>query len=468
MINDPIVPPVDNTSVAPITAKQTGDPDMVSIPVGRAARPVTQHSPGRGDACVALASISRQRDNGDVCLAHIGGAGRPSVANTDISCRGRAAWALWRWQLLLPLLFFIACGRSKAADPSGRTDSAAAKGAGASDTADAHETAKAGGEDGAPAPVVNAKTATATIQPFSEIVTAIGAVAPRPGRYAELAPPAPTRVVRIYVAAGDAVAEGAPLVEFDRAVFDAAAASADAALTAAEHGNDRAKRLAAAGIIARRDVDQAAAELAQAQNADIIARRAQELATLHAPLAGVVTHVSAVLGASVDPSQPVVGVADPHSLDVVLNLSPTEGARVSPGDPVTLTAGQSAAGERLGTGVVTTVGVAIDSGSRTLAVRARLARPARTLRIGETLFGEIVVSVRHKAVTVPVEALVPDGDGLKVFVVEKSGLARAQPVTVGGRTETVAEITKGLEGGETIVTQGAFGVEDSARVVPIK
>jgi hypothetical protein len=44
-------------------------------------------------------------------------------------------------------------------------------------------------------------------------------------------------------------------------------------------------------------------------------------------------------------------------------------------------------------------------------------------------------------------------------------------VKVGGRTETRAEITEGLKGGETVVTQGAYGLEDSAKVarpVPVK
>jgi membrane fusion protein (multidrug efflux system) len=355
------------------------------------------------------------------------------------------------WCAIASGFTITACGHAKTADADD----------------DSHKPAGAQG-DSAASPVVSAHTAVATIQPFSEIVTAIGVVSPRPGHYAELAAPAPTRVTRVFVAAGDVVAEGAPLVEFDRAVFDAAAASADASLTMAQHANERAQRLAAAGIIPRKDVDQAVADLDQAQSADIIARRAQELSTLRAPLAGVVTHVSAVLGSAVDPTQPLVGVADPNALDVVLSLSPTEGARIVNGDPVTLAAGQSAAGEPLGTGVVTAVGAALDTSSRTLAVRAHLTRPARTLRIGETVFGEIVVSVRHHAVTVPVEALVPEGDGLKVFVVEKNGLATGRPVTVGGRTEALAEITKGLTGGETVVTQGAFGVEDSARVVPVK
>ena len=40
------------------------------------------------------------------------------------------------------------------------------------------------------------------------------------------------------------------------------------------------------------------------------------------------------------------------------------------------------------------------------------------------------------------------------------------PIDVGpsGRTETKAEIIEGLAGGESVVTKGAYGVEDSAKV----
>ena len=93
-------------------------------------------------------------------------------------------------------------------------------------------------------------------------------------------------MAKIYVGPGNVVAEGAPLVDFDRAPFDAAAASAQAGVTVAEHAYDRAQRLTAAGIVARKDIDQAAADLAQAQTALGSAQRAEEFATLRAPLAG--------------------------------------------------------------------------------------------------------------------------------------------------------------------------------------
>src|SRR5437879_12067782 len=147
---------------------------------------------------------------------------------------------------------------------------------------------------------VQAGTAVATVQRFPDVVNAIGTVVPRPGRFAELAAPAPTRVARIFVTPGQRVAEGDSLIEFERAPFDAAAKSAAAALESAERAHIRAVRLVQAGILPQKDSDQAAADLAQAQVAAVTARRAQQLATLRAPLSGVVTRMSAVLGATAD------------------------------------------------------------------------------------------------------------------------------------------------------------------------
>ena len=64
----------------------------------------------------------------------------------------------------------------------------------------------------------------------------------------------------------------------------------------------------------------------------------------------------------------------------------------------------------------------------------------------------------------PVEALVPEGEGFRVFVVDSAGIARARPVVVSGRSEARAEILQGLAAGERVVTTGAYGVTDSAKV----
>src|SRR5216117_2947733 len=311
---------------------------------------------------------------------------------------------------------------------------------------------------------VQAGTAVATVQAFPQLVSAIGTVTPRPGRFAELAAPAPTRVARIFVAPGQRVAEGDTLIEFERAPFDAAAQSAATALEAAQRNYARAVRLVQAGVLAQKDSGQAAADLAAAQAAAVTARRSQQLATLRAPLSGVVTRMSAVLGASVDANQPLVDVADPLALDIVFNVSPAEAGRIQSGDTVTVTSGEGAGGELLGPGIVMSIGAAVDSASRAVAVRARLTQPTRALRIGESVLGRIVTGVNPRAVVIPVEALVPEGDGYRVFVVDSAGIALARAVTIGGRTESLVEILSGVAAGETVVTTGAYGMQDSARI----
>lgn len=333
----------------------------------------------------------------------------------------------------------------------------------------ADDSDEAGPDVSAAAAVVGAQTALAAREPFTQTVDAIGIVVPRPGHYAALSAPAPTRVTQLFVAVGQRVDSGAPLVEFDRAPFDAEARSAEVGLTTAEHAFQRAERLSDAGIMARKDYDQAASDLAQAQSAAVSAHRVQAFATLHAPLAGVVTRLDAILGGPADLSQAVVEVADPLMLDLVFTVSPANAARIRPHQSVRVVAGQQGTGESLGAGTVVAVAAAVDTASRGVSVRAQLNHPARPLRIGETIFGRIAVAVNPHAVTVPIAALVPEGDGegVQVFVVDSANRAHATPVTVGGRTAQVAEITSGLSGGEKIVTVGAYGVDDSVKVVPM-
>ena len=323
----------------------------------------------------------------------------------------------------------------------------------------------------APTPVVAASTTKASVEPFTHTLSAIGSVVARPGRYAALSAPSATRVARVYVTEGQRVAAGTPLVQFEQMEFNAAASGAQAALTAAQLAYDRAERLSREGIVPRKDVEQAAAELAAARSAAVTARRAQQLSMLRSPVSGVVTRMSATLGASVDAGQTLVEVADPSAFDVVLSLGPTEAAEVHPGARVMLSAGERSGGEAIGTGTVATVSAAVDSGSRSVSIRVTLATPRRALRLGESVFGEIAMETRPNAVVVPAESLVPEEDGYKVFVVDARGTAVAREVEIGGRTATKVEITAGLSGGETIVTKGAFGIEDSSTVgrpVPVK
>jgi RND family efflux transporter MFP subunit len=297
---------------------------------------------------------------------------------------------------------------------------------------------------------------------FEETVDATGLVTARPGRVATLAAPAAARVANVFVAPGSLVHAGDPLIEFEQAPFEAARKSAESALLAAEHAADRSQRLADAGVLPRKEAEAAAAELANARLNATNARRASELATLHAPFGGTVTRMTTTLGATVDPTQPLVEVTDTAELDVILTLSPADAARTHSGNPVSLYTGAAAVGEPEATGTVVAVAAMVDSGG--VAARVGVTNTRRPLRLAEPVFGRIVVARHPAAVTVPLESLVPTGEGFKVFVVDSNGIAHETPVTVGGRSDTRAWITDGLRPRDRVVTRGAYGVEDSARV----
>lgn len=315
---------------------------------------------------------------------------------------------------------------------------------------------------------VTANVATVTKQSFSESIDGSGTVVARVGHFASLAAPGPTRVTAVHAAVGTRVNKGDRLVSFETTAFDAAVSAADANLSAAEQSAARAKRLVDAGVAPRKDLEAANAELAAARSNSVNAHRAQQLAVLVAPIGGVVTRMDAVLGANADIGQTLVEVADPRSLDVLLVFSPSLASKILAGRPVVFQVGTGADADTIALGHVVDVSPSIDSSTRGVLVRVAVDRQKRTLRLGESLGGQILVATHRDALIIPDQALVPEGDGFHVFVVDKDGKAHATPVTVGARSGHRIWITEGLKENDVVVTSGAYGVDDGATVIAKK
>jgi multidrug efflux pump subunit AcrA (membrane-fusion protein) len=71
------------------------------------------------------------------------------------------------------------------------------------------------------------------------------------------------------------------------------------------------------------------------------------------------------------------------------------------------------------------------------------------MRVGNRVFGEVIVAERPATLTVPVQALLEDGEGRWVQVLNGRRLER-RPVRVGVRSTTRVEITDGLAPGERV------------------
>jgi len=334
---------------------------------------------------------------------------------------------------------------------------------------DARELAKERGQAGVNAPKepaqVTADVDTVREAAFTETIDAVGSVVARVGHIALLSAPAPTRVTRVFVAVGDRVKKDAEVIEFEHPGFDAASASAEAALTLAERAVERAERLVAAGVSPRKDAEVATAELATARMNAVNARRTRELSHLRSPIAGAVTRVNTVLGASVDAGQPLIEIVDPSTLDVVLHVASSNADHLRSGTTVQFYDGAGTQAAVVARGQVVDIGATVDSATRGVAVRVSVTASTRTLRLGESLSGRMVIAVHAKALSVPDVALVPAGEGFRVFVIDSADVAHAHDVKIGGRAGGRVWITEGIAVGDVVVTTGAYGIDDGARVL---
>jgi HlyD family secretion protein len=89
--------------------------------------------------------------------------------------------------------------------------------------------------------------------------------------------------------------------------------------------------------------------------------------------------------------------------------------------------------------------------------------PAPRPRAGMSAVAGMRVRTAHDAVSVPVSAVVREGNRDTVWVVER-GLARRRPVTLGAQGEETVQVSAGLRVGELVVRRGADRVRDGQRL----
>ena len=112
------------------------------------------------------------------------------------------------------------------------------------------------------------------------------------------------------------------------------------------------------------------------------------------------------------------------------------------------------------------VGAAVDSASRAVAIRVTRHDAAPRAAAGRERVREIATGDAAGASSIPWRRWCRARNGQLQGVRRRcQGRRRsAREVTIGGRTETKVEILEGLKAGETVVTKGAYGLEDSAKV----
>ena len=119
---------------------------------------------------------------------------------------------------------------------------------------------------------------------------------------------------------------------------------------------------------------------------------------------------------------------------------------------------------RRATGQVTMIENSVDAPTGTVPVRATMPNPDELLWPG-TLVTVRLTFREEEAVTVPSTAVQVSQSGSYVFVVV-DGAAKVQPVTVARVVDSESVIASGLDGGETVVTNGQLLLSNGTKVAP--
>jgi len=329
------------------------------------------------------------------------------------------------------------------------------------------------------AQAVPVKVERAVAGPIRPVIAATGQVKAAPGAELLVAPPQEARIAELPKSVGDRVRRGELLVRFEIPNLEADAAArrsdlarAQAQLAAARQNETRLSGLFERGIAARKEVEDARRDLAQAEATVAEARSATAAAgrlagreVVRAPFDGVVVGRSHQPGDLVDPGapEPILRVIDPSRLQVEAAVPAVDLGRIAQDNPARVR-GASFADEQAR---VIARPAAVDPATGTALVRLTFAVPTG-LPVGLAVDVEIYGVEHFAAVLVPAAAIVEEGSEKFVFTVDAQKKAHRREVQVGVIAAGRAEILSGVAAGEPVVVHGQTALPDGAAVEPTR
>jgi multidrug efflux system membrane fusion protein len=296
----------------------------------------------------------------------------------------------------------------------------------------------------------------------------------------------PGKLIERRVRIGDSVKKGEVVARLDPVDAQKQAASARAALEAAEHRLvfarqqlDRDNAQAEQNLIAANQLEQTqdafiAAQAARDQAAAqlVVARNNLQYNSLVADHDGVITTENADTGQVVAAGQAVYSLAWSGDTDVTLDASASDLARIAVGQTASVTfpalPGKNFAAR------VREITPAADPQSRTYRVRLTLVQPGQLIRLGMT--GDATLEplapqgagTPNSTFTVPSTAIFHKGASPAVWIVGANNVLELHPVNVRSYSDHSTIVGGGLKDGDVVVLAGVHTVYAGQHVTPVR
>jgi HlyD family secretion protein len=210
-------------------------------------------------------------------------------------------------------------------------------------------------------------------------------------------------------------------------------------------------------VVKQQTVKSAAGQLNSAKGKYLAAEAQLSYTELRSPINGVVTDRPLYPGEMASSSAPLLTVMDTTSIIAKAHVQQADALLVHKGDKATITV----PGLESVPGTVTVVSPALDPNSTTVEIWLQAKNADQQLRPGTTAQIAITTQTVPDALVIPTSALLnPNGNKAQVMVVDSESRAQSRDVETGLRTDQQVQIVSGLKTGEQVITQGAYGLPD--------
>lgn len=322
------------------------------------------------------------------------------------------------------------------------------------------------------------ETVTASIVTEGQATTILSATGyVEAERKADLSPKITSRITELNVTEGTRVRKGDVIARLDHTDLDAQLADAKAAWVNANAEMARQKALQSEGLAPQSAVDAAVAQEASTRAKVAYAEALLGYTEIRAPFSGVVTAKRAFVGEAVSPfgSSPSGGGSGGAIATLVEFSSLYVGADVNEsnlsklGDRQPAEIALDAVPDKTYHGFLRQVVPSADRQKGTVRVKVAFLDadekilPDLSARVSFTSAPTTGQKSRPR-ILVPKSAIASRDGGPGVFRVVE-GRAKFQPVETAGEVQGQIEVTKGLQGGETLISQpDKAGIRDGDRV----
>ncbi|WP_260738421.1 efflux RND transporter periplasmic adaptor subunit [Tunturiibacter lichenicola] len=210
-------------------------------------------------------------------------------------------------------------------------------------------------------------------------------------------------------------------------------------------------------------LENARGQLASAKGKYLGAQAQLSYTEIRSPIDGVITDRPLFAGETAGAGMPVITVMDTSALLAKLHIAQVQAQQLTLG----------AAAEITVPGItdpvaakVSLISPALDPGSTTVEVWLRVENPKGLFRAGTSVHAVITGRTAANATLIPTEAVQTAADGTtkSVMVIAADGSAHKRPVVLGIQTATTVQVLSGLTTTDSVITTGAYGLEDGTKV----